>query len=155
MVQLVQDREKAVCLAIGDGANDVGMIQEARIGVGISGREGLQAARSADFSISKFRFLPRLLLVHGTWGYHRISKAAVFCVYKNILLYASQIWFAFVSLFSGQTVFESWMIGLYNVLFTALPPIVIGLTEQFVTAPYLLAHPSLYRFGQQNSFVRS
>lgn len=130
------------------------MIQEARIGIGISGKEGLQAARSADFSISQFRFLPKLLLVHGAWGYHRISKAAVFCVYKNILLYASQIWFAFVSLFSGQTVFESWMIGLYNVVFTAWPPIILGLTEQFVTAPYLLAHPSLYRFGQKNSFVR-
>lgn len=123
------------------------------VGVGISGREGLQAARSADFSISQFRFLRKLLLVHGAWGYHRISKAAVFCVYKNILLYAVQLWFTFFSLFSGQTIYESWMIGLYNVLFTALPPIILGLTDQYVTAPYLLSHPALYHFGQENKFV--
>jgi phospholipid-transporting ATPase len=155
VVQLVQKREKAVCLAIGDGANDVGMIQAAQIGVGISGREGLQAARSADFSIAQFQFLQKLLLVHGAWGYHRISKAAVFCVYKNILLYACQLWFAFATLFSGQTIFESWMIGLYNVLFTAWPPIVLGLTDQFVTAPFLMSHPKLYRFGQENTFYNT
>lgn len=155
VVEMVQKREKAVCLAIGDGANDVSMIQAAQIGVGISGKEGLQAARSADFSIAQFRFLQKLLLVHGAWGYHRISKAAIFCVYKNILLYACQLWYAFVTLFSGQTIFESWMIGLYNVVFTAWPPIVIGLTDQFVTARFLLSHPALYRLGQQNSFVRA
>lgn len=155
VVEMVQKREKAVCLAIGDGANDVGMIQAAQIGVGISGKEGLQAARSADFAIAQFRFLQKLLLVHGAWGYHRISKAAIFCVYKNILLYAAQLWYALVSLFSGQTAFESWMIGLYNVVFTAWPPIIIGLTDQFVRAPFLLAHPSLYRLGQENSFYNS
>lgn len=123
------------------------------VGVGISGKEGLQAARSADFSIAQFCFLQRLLLVHGSWGYHRISKAAVYCVYKNILLYSCQVWFHAISLFSGQTLFESWMISLYNILFTVCPPIIIGLTDQYVTAKYLIAHPSLYRFGQNNAFV--
>lgn len=60
-------------LAIGDGANDVGMIQEADIGVGISGVEGMQAAMSSDYAIAQFRFLERLLLVHGHWCYRRIS----------------------------------------------------------------------------------
>lgn len=155
VVEFVQRREKAVCLAIGDGANDVGMIQAAQIGVGISGKEGLQAARSADFSVAQFRFLQKLLLVHGAWGYHRISKAALFCVYKNILLFACQFWYAGLNLFSGQTVFESWMVALYNVAFTASPPIILGLTEQFVTSTSLLSYPALYRFGQQNSFVRN
>lgn len=59
--------------------------------MGLSGKEGLQAARAADFSIAQFRFLQKLLLVHGTYGYHRIAKAAIFCVYKNILLYSVQI----------------------------------------------------------------
>ncbi|PJF18500.1 Phospholipid-transporting ATPase [Paramicrosporidium saccamoebae] len=145
VVELVQQREKAVCLSIGDGANDVGMIQAAHI-------EGLQAARSADFSIAQFRFLQKLVLVHGSWGYHRISKAALFCVYKNILLFACQFWYAALTLFSGQTVFESWMVALYNVVFTCFPPIVLGLTEQFVTADSLIAYPALYRFGQQNAF---
>ena len=61
-------------LAIGDGANDVGMIQRAEVGVGISGKEGLQAANAADFSIAQFRFLRRLMLVHGRWDYRRMTK---------------------------------------------------------------------------------
>ncbi|KAI8006822.1 Phospholipid-transporting ATPase 2 [Camellia lanceoleosa] len=60
-------------LAIGDGGNDVRMIQQADIGVGISGREGLQAARAADYSIGKFRFLQRLILVHGRYSYNRTA----------------------------------------------------------------------------------
>lgn len=58
-------------LAIGDGANDVSMIQAADVGVGISGEEGLQAVNSSDYAIAQFRFLKRLLLVHGHWSYYR------------------------------------------------------------------------------------
>lgn len=65
---------KPMCLAIGDGANDVNMIQAAQVGVGISGREGQQAVNASDFAISQFRFLRRLLLVHGRWSYVRMSK---------------------------------------------------------------------------------
>ncbi|KAJ3102409.1 hypothetical protein HK100_004370, partial [Physocladia obscura] len=85
----------AVTLAIGDGANDVGMIQAAHVGVGISGMEGLQAARSADFAIAQFRFLRKLLLVHGGWAYSRLSKLILYSFYKNITLYLIQLWFAF------------------------------------------------------------
>ena len=74
VVKLVKKNEKALLLAIGDGANDVSMIQAAHVGVGISGKEGLQAARSADVAISQFRFLKKLLLVHGAWSYQRLSK---------------------------------------------------------------------------------
>ena len=63
-----------ISLAIGDGANDVAMIQKADVGVGISGNEGLQAANSSDFAIAQFRFLARLLFVHGAWNYTRVSK---------------------------------------------------------------------------------
>ncbi len=78
---------KSILLAIGDGANDVSMIQAAHIGIGISGVEGLQAARSADVAISQFRFLTKLLLVHGTWSYQRLSKLILYSFYKNITLY--------------------------------------------------------------------
>src|SRR6478736_4844451 len=84
VVKLVKhDVAGAVTLAIGDGANDVGMIQAAHIGVGISGQEGLQASRSGDFSIAQFRFLKKLLLVHGGWAYSRITKVILYCFYKN------------------------------------------------------------------------
>jgi P-type E1-E2 ATPase len=69
-------------LAIGDGANDVSMIQAAHVGVGISGEEGLQAANAADYSIGQFRFLKRLLLVHGRWSYRRVSKLILYSFYK-------------------------------------------------------------------------
>ena len=70
-MKLVKRNSKSILLAIGDGANDIAMIQAAHVGVGISGREGLQAARVADYSIAQFRFLQRLLFVHGRWIYAR------------------------------------------------------------------------------------
>ncbi|CAG8742916.1 15273_t:CDS:2, partial [Racocetra persica] len=84
---------KAILLAIGDGANDVPMIQAAHVGVGISGLEGMQAARSADVAISQFRYLKKLLLVHGAWSYQRLSKLILYSFYKNITLYMTQFWF--------------------------------------------------------------
>ena len=93
VVKLVKKYQKqSILLAIGDGANDVSMIQAAHIGVGISGVEGLQAARSADVAIAQFRYLQKLLLVHGAWSYQRITKTILFSFYKNIALYLTQFW---------------------------------------------------------------
>ena len=144
---------ESVTLAIGDGANDVSMIQAAHVGIGISGQEGLQAARSADFAIAQFRFLRKLLLVHGGWAYSRISKVIVFSFYKNITLYLIQLWFAFSNGFSGQTLFETWSsVSSYNVLWTIFPPIVIGVFDQFVSARVLDRYPEMYHLGQKNAF---
>lgn len=92
VVKLVKRHLKSLLLAIGDGANDVSMIQAAHVGVGISGMEGLQAARSADVAIAQFRFLRKLLLVHGAWSYSRISRVILYSFYKNITLYMTQFW---------------------------------------------------------------
>ncbi|KAK8058873.1 phospholipid-translocating P-type ATPase [Apiospora phragmitis] len=92
-----------ILLAIGDGANDVSMIQAAHIGVGISGLEGLQAARSADLSIAQFRYLRKLTLVHGAWSYQRVSKTILFSFYKNITLYMTQFWYTFQNVFSVRS----------------------------------------------------
>lgn len=92
VVKLVKKYDKSILLAIGDGANDVSMIQAAHVGIGISGVEGLQAARSADFAIAQFRFLKKLLLVHGSWAYQRLSKMIFYYFYKNIALYLTQFW---------------------------------------------------------------
>lgn len=91
VVKLVKKNIKnSITLAIGDGANDVSMIQAAHIGVGISGVEGLQAARSADVAISQFRFLKKLLLVHGTWSYQRLSKLILYSCVVTILGHVSR-----------------------------------------------------------------
>ena len=73
-------------LAIGDGANDVSMIQEAHVGIGVSGREGMQAVRAADYAIGQFAHLRRLLLVHGFWNYQRVSLVVLYTVYKQVTL---------------------------------------------------------------------
>ncbi|KZV75965.1 aminophospholipid-transporting P-type ATPase [Peniophora sp. CONT] len=152
VVKLVKKNMNALLLAIGDGANDVSMIQAAHVGIGISGVEGLQAARSADVAISQFRFLKKLLLVHGAWSYQRLSKLVLYSFYKNITLYMTLFWYSFFNNFSGQVAFESWTLSMYNVLFTVLPPLVIGVFDQFVSARILDRYPQLYMLGQNNAF---
>ncbi|KAI8974999.1 hypothetical protein BDB01DRAFT_805666 [Pilobolus umbonatus] len=152
VVKLVKKYSKSILLAIGDGANDVSMIQAAHVGIGISGLEGLQAARSADFSISQFRFLKKLLLVHGAWAYQRLSKMIFYYFYKNVALYLTQFWYAIFNGFSGQTLYESWTMSCFNVFFTILPPIAIGIFDQFTSARLLDKYPQLYMLGQRNEF---
>lgn len=153
VVKLVKHHLKSITLAIGDGANDVTMIQAAHVGVGISGHEGLQAARSSDFAISQFKYLKKLLLVHGTWSYHRLGKLILYSFYKNIALYMTQFWFTISNGFSGQTIYESWTISLYNVIFTLFPPLVIGIFDQLVSASMLEKYPNLYKLGQTKQFM--
>uniref|UniRef100_A0A8C4W501 Phospholipid-transporting ATPase n=1 Tax=Gopherus evgoodei TaxID=1825980 RepID=A0A8C4W501_9SAUR len=148
VVEMVKKQVKVVTLAIGDGANDVSMIQTAHVGVGISGNEGLQAANSSDYSIAQFRYLTNLLLVHGAWNYSRIAKCILYCFYKNIVLYIIEIWFAFVNGFSGQILFERWCIGLYNVIFTAMPPLTLGIFERSCQKENMLKYPELYKTSQ-------
>ncbi|KAG8134840.1 hypothetical protein E2320_007922 [Naja naja] len=148
IVEMVKKQVKVVTLAIGDGANDVSMIQTAHVGIGISGNEGLQAANSSDYSIAQFKYLKNLLLVHGAWNYSRIAKCILYCFYKNIVLYIIEIWFAFVNGFSGQILFERWCIGLYNVMFTAMPPLTLGIFERSCHKENMLKYPELYKTSQ-------
>lgn len=152
VVKMVKRKTNSLLLAIGDGANDVSMIQAAHVGVGISGMEGMQAARSADISVGQFRFLKKLLLVHGAWSYQRISVAILYSFYKNTALYMTQFWYVFANAFSGQSIMESWTMSLYNVFFTVLPPFVIGVFDQFVNSRLLERYPQLYKLGQKGQF---
>jgi phospholipid-transporting ATPase len=150
MVELVKEHTKAITLSIGDGANDVAMIQKASVGVGISGNEGLQAANSADFAIAQFRFLGRLLFVHGAWNYSRISKVILYSFYKNITLYIIELWFAIYNYWSGQVIYERWTIGMYNVFFTSAPPVALGLFDRSCSAETREKYPSLYHSTQKS-----
>ena len=148
IVDAVTVETRSVTLAIGDGANDVAMIQKAHVGVGISGMEGLQAACASDYSIGQFRFLRRLLLVHGASNYYRMCRLILYSFYKNITLYVMELWFALYSAWSGQILFERWTIGLYNVLFTAAPPLALGLFDRRCMAEVAYRYPELYKPSQ-------
>lgn len=152
LVELVRRHEKdKVTLAIGDGANDVGMIQAAHVGVGIVGLEGQEAKLASDYSIGQFRFLARLMLVHGRWSYKRLSKMVLYTIYKNAALTLCELYWATHTAFSGQPLLDPWMGGLYNLFLTSLPPVVLGILDQELTADYALAFPEIYLKGQRNS----
>lgn len=116
--------------AIGDGANDVAMIQEAHVGIGIIGKEGRQAARCADYAISKFCMLNRLLIVHGHYHAARLSILVLYFFYKNICFMGVMCLFQFHSMFSSTSVYDSLFLTLFNVLYTSLPIFFISLTEK-------------------------
>nr|CCA14458.1 PREDICTED: hypothetical protein isoform 1 [Albugo laibachii Nc14]CCA21242.1 haloacid dehalogenaselike hydrolase family protein putative [Albugo laibachii Nc14] len=153
LVRLVRHRNPKVrTLAIGDGANDVSMIQAAHVGVGISGQEGMQAANSSDYSIAQFKYLRRLLLVHGRWNYIRMGKLILYIFYKNVMLNLTQYWYMLLYTgYSGQKYFLEWGLQGYNLFFTALPIILVSIFEQDVPAYLAYEFPLLYRIGQENA----
>ncbi|GLE03014.1 hypothetical protein PINS_up011893 [Pythium insidiosum] len=144
-----QSPRKVVTLAIGDGANDVNMIQSAHVGVGVSGQEGVQAVNASDYAIAQFRFLERLLLVHGRFNYRRISKLILYSFYKNVLLVIALFLFNFFNGQSGTSIFESFVMAGWN-FFLALPIIAIGVFDEDVAPEQVLRHPRLYVAGQRN-----
>lgn len=152
VTRLVKEGTGKTTLAIGDGANDVGMIQEADIGVGISGVEGMQAVMASDFSIAQFRFLEKLLVVHGHWCYKRIAQMICYFIYKNIAFGLTFLYFEAVTAFSGQSIYDDWYMILFNVFVTSLPVLSLGVFEQDVSAEVCLQFPALYQQGPKNLF---
>ncbi|XP_028717242.1 probable phospholipid-transporting ATPase VD isoform X1 [Peromyscus leucopus] len=150
VVKLVRNHLHVMTLAIGDGANDVSMIQVADIGIGVSGQEGMQAVMASDFAISRFRHLSKLLLVHGHWCYTRLSNMILYFFYKNVAYVNLLFWYQFFCGFSGTSMTDYWVLIFFNLLFTSVPPIIYGVLEKDVSAETLLQLPELYQSGQQS-----
>ncbi|XP_072612812.1 phospholipid-transporting ATPase VB isoform X6 [Vulpes vulpes] len=150
IVKLVRDKLSVMTLSIGDGANDVSMIQAADIGIGISGQEGMQAVMSSDFAISRFRHLKKLLLVHGHWCYSRLARMVVYYFYKNVCYVNLLFWYQFFCGFSGSTMIDYWQMIFFNLFFTSLPPLIFGVLDKDISAETLLALPELYKSGQNS-----
>ncbi|GAB4860951.1 Putative phospholipid-transporting ATPase 9 [Ancistrocladus abbreviatus] len=150
VTRLVKVKTGATTLAIGDGANDVGMLQEADIGIGISGAEGMQAVMSSDVAIAQFRYLERLLLVHGHWCYRRISLMICYFFYKNIVFGFTLFYYEAYTSFSGESAYNDWCSSFYNIFFTSLPVMALGVFDQDVSAELCLKFPQLYQEGIQN-----
>ena len=146
------DDAEAVTLAVGDGANDVSMILEANIGVGLFGNEGMRAVQSSDFGLGEFRLLWRLVLVHGRWNYMRNAEMILYFFFKNAVFTIPQFLYAFASVFSAGSVFEAFYIMFYNLIFTSLPLLFKAVFEQDINylpnAPvYRRYFPMLYYVG--------
>ena len=154
LVNLVQNYVEPipVTLAIGDGANDVGMIQEAHIGVGISGLEGQQAVNASDFSIAQFRFLEELLLIHGRWNFSRMSRVILFSFYKNAVLAVSLMVYASSNIYSGTPLFDQWVLSMFN--FIAFFPILfLGFFDRDLEKDYVKKNPQVYAPGPNNEYI--
>ncbi|KAI6911307.1 putative phospholipid-transporting, partial [Hortaea werneckii] len=104
---------------------------------------------------AQFRYLRKLLLVHGSWSYQRISKVILYFYYKNTALFITQFWYSFQNAFSGQVIYESWTLSFFNVIFTVMPPFVLGIFDQFVNARLLDRYPQLYQLSQKGVFFRT
>ena len=150
VVKLTSSFGKWTTLSIGDGANDVSMIQEANIGVGISGKEGTQAVQASDFYFSQFKSLKPLLLVHGRYAYMRISLFILYYFYKNFLSVFTEIWFAFFSGFSGQIFFLDWLPAMYNTFWTSWPCLTFFTLEKDLQPKDSLEYVGLYSAGQKS-----
>jgi len=147
VVNVVKQREKTT-LAIGDGGNDVSMIQQAHVGVGISGREGLQAARAADYVIARFRFLERLLLIHGHYSYVRTAYISQYCFYKSTFICFIQIIYNFLCGFSGTTYFNTFSLTFYNIIFTSMP-VIFYVLDLDLPQKFILKNPATYVLSQK------
>lgn len=151
MVKLAKEKLHGKTLAIGDGANDVSMLQCADVGVGIEGPEGMQASMASDFALARFKFLQRLLLVHGHWCYDRLVRIALHIFHKSavsaplsrvppssLLIAAAPLqlyvytlfWFQLHCGYSGQPPADVLFSMLYDVLATSVPPILLGIADQ-------------------------
>lgn len=150
IVECIKSMNKTV-LAIGDGGNDVPMIRAAQIGVGIHGKEGMQAAAAGDFALHQYRFLQRLLLVHGRYAGYRTSWLSQFCFYKSTVLCLIQLLFMFSSGFSGSSFFNSFNIMCYNAIFTILP-VIFFLQDKDIEESSIFLHPYVYQDTQHSIF---
>jgi len=145
VVSLVKNGLKVLCLSIGDGANDISMIQEANIGVGIAGQEGMQAAMSSDYAVCQFRYLSKLLIVHGRWSYYRVSNMVLNFFYKNIVWVFVLFWYQFICGFSAQILFDYSCLMFFNFIFSSMPVMVMGVFDKDLKQDTLLNKPPLYQ----------
>ena len=135
VVKIIKDYYGKVTLSIGDGANDVPMIMEAHIGVGLYGEEGIQAVQASDYALGEFKYLWELLLIHGRFNYMRQSEMILYFFYKNLVFTIPQFLFAHYCAYSGQTVYDDWYLTFYNLIFTALPLFMRALFERDFDVP--------------------
>ena len=152
MVSLVKDNSVGLkTLAIGDGANDVPMIQTAHIGVGIAGQEGMQAVRASDVAIGQFRFLRRLTMVHGRANYRRAALMVCYMFYKNIVLCLAPFFYKAYYQTTEDGISRFIGVTFYNTVHTAWPILLIAFYDFDVSPTNSERYPRLYHSGPAKS----
>ncbi len=144
VVRMVREMRQMMTLAIGDGGNDVSMIQEAHIGVGIFGKEGTQAARSGDYAIGEFKHLRQLVAVHGRYSQIRTAGLINLSFYKNLFFTLTQVYFQIFCFASGTQFNNQWITSAFNVIVTAAPPFIYGIFERDLDETTLFRFPAAY-----------
>ncbi|KAK7867266.1 hypothetical protein R5R35_000250 [Gryllus longicercus] len=144
VVRLIQRHTGKRTAAVGDGGNDVSMIQAADAGIGIAGREGLQASLAADFSISQFSHLARLLLVHGRHSYKRSASLSQFVIHRGLIISTMQAVFSSVFYFSSVPLYQGFLMVGYATLYTMFPVFSLVLDKD-VSGKIALTYPELYK----------
>lgn len=143
-----------ITLSIGDGANDVSMILEAHVGIGIKGKEGRQAVRNSDYAIPKLKHLRKLLLAHGHLYYVRIAHLVQYFFYKNLCFILPQFLYQFFCGYSQQPLYDAAYLTMYNICFTSMPILAYSLLEQHICIEVLLDNATLYRGIAKNAMLR-
>ncbi|XP_035264800.1 phospholipid-transporting ATPase 11C isoform X2 [Anguilla anguilla] len=155
IVKMVKNSKgNPITLSIGDGANDVSMILEAHVGIGIKGKEGRQAVRNSDYAIPKLKHLKKLLLAHGHLYYVRIAHLVQYFFYKNLCFILPQFLFQFFCGYSQQPLYDAAYLTMYNICFTSMPILAYSLLEQHISMEILLDDASLYRVIGKNAMLR-
>uniref|UniRef100_A0AC35FEP9 P-type ATPase C-terminal domain-containing protein n=1 Tax=Panagrolaimus sp. PS1159 TaxID=55785 RepID=A0AC35FEP9_9BILA len=147
-------KKPARIAAIGDGGNDVSMIQAAHAGIGIDAREGKQASLAADFSITQFHHICRLFLVHGRFCYKRSCSLAQFIMHRSLIITIIQAIFSCVFYFASISLYQGILMAAYATAYTMLPVFALVI-DQDVSSANALTYPELYmelRKGRSLSF---
>lgn len=130
VVAIARRKMNKITLAIGDGANDVEMISEANIGIGLYGNEGMSAVQASDYALPEFKGLWRLLFLHGRWDYMRVTDLIKYFFFKNMVFTLPQFFYSFYCGFSGESIYVGLYLSMFNTIFTSLPVVVRAVLEQ-------------------------
>ncbi|KIM57827.1 hypothetical protein SCLCIDRAFT_129566 [Scleroderma citrinum Foug A] len=144
VARLIRSHTKKRVCCIGDGGNDVSMIQAADIGVGIVGKEGKQASLAADFSVTQFSYLTKLLMWHGRNSYRRSAKLAQFVIHRGLIISVMQAVFSAIFYFAPIALYQGWLMMGYATVYTMAPVFSLVL-DQDVNEDLALIYPELYK----------
>lgn len=152
VVKLIKELKGAQTCAIGDGGNDVSMIQAAHVGIGIEGKEGKQASLAADFSITQFSFISQLFLWHGRNAYNRSARLAQFIIHRGLIISFIQAVFSVLFYFAAIAIYNGWLLVGYATIFTNLPAFALILDE-VVSRQVAFDYPELYKELQKGRIL--